>query len=128
MNGKTRFMKKGGGIVLGLLFLLIGMASCTYHENLKPEIPDEPSFATDVIPIFNQSCNMTGCHNTGGMAPDLTEDNAYVSLTAGGYVVAEDAASSTLYTAIDGGTMDAYASDLDRAIIERWIEQGAENN
>ena len=49
MKGKIWFMKKSGEIIFGLLFFFMAMASCTYHENVKPDIPKDPSFAKDVM-------------------------------------------------------------------------------
>ena len=78
--------------------LMICFSQCTWHE-----IPDEPidvqdvSFEMDIIPIFNASCNTVGCHNTGGIAPDLSEGNAYESLTDGNYYNVDSPEDSELY-------------------------------
>lgn len=112
-------------IVLGL-----GMASCTYHTNdYDPlEVPDDVSFEIDIIPIFEESCNSAGCHN-GSIAPNLTRDVAYQSLIFGNYVVlGTQAEDNVLYQVIDGGSMQSYATDLERAYIKKWIDEGALNN
>ncbi|MFC2123566.1 hypothetical protein ACFLU5_02045 [Bacteroidota bacterium] len=129
MNRIIRFMRKGGVIILGLLLFFMGLASCTYHENkyVEPEVPDVVSFSDHVIPIFDQSCN-EGCH-AAGIPPDLSEDMAYTSLTTQGWLDTDDPENSSFYKSIDdGGIMYGYATDLDRAMILKWIEQGAENN
>ena len=129
-----RIMKSKLKHVIGkLLFVItvsgVGLASCTYYTNdYDPsEAPDGVSFTDDVIPIFEAKCNDAGCHN-GTIPPNLTRDVAYTSLMTGGYVVAEDAEGSTLYQAIDGGTMTTFASDLERSYIKKWIDEGALNN
>lgn len=118
-----------------LLFAMIiggfAMASCTYHTNdYDPlEVPDDVNFDADIVPIFEASCNDAGCHN-GSIAPDLRRDVAYQSLISGGFVTDVSAAENNiLYQKIDdGGSMYVYATDLDRAYIKKWIEEGALNN
>ena len=117
-----------------LLFALfvsgLGLASCTYHTNdYDPTTPPDPLyFGEHIIPIFEASCNNAGCHN-GTIAPNLTEPVAYNSLIGGGYVVpGTQAEDNSLYQVIDGGSMQGYATDKDRAYIKKWIDDGAENN
>ena len=84
------------------------------------------SFSADVVPIFESKC--TRCHG-GTRPPDLTAENAYLSLTSGNYLDTEIPEESYLYKKIDGnGSMSEYADDHDRAVILKWIEQGAEEN
>ena len=121
-------MKKGGVVCLGLLLYFLGLAGCTYHENkyVEPEIPEVVSFSEHVIPIFEQSFN-SGCHGAG-IPPDLSPEIAHTTLTTQGWVDTDEPENSRLYLSIDGGTMEGYATDTDRAMILAWIEQGAENN
>jgi len=123
-------MKRTPLIVLILALMGGVMVSCTYDE-IKPkkiDVPTVVSFSTDVIPIFNAKCNMTGCHSAGGQPPNLTSQNAYTSLTFYGYVDLVDPQASIIYQKITTGTMKQHASDQDRAIILKWIEQGANND
>ena len=130
---RTLKTKLEGWLVKSLLFFCVsslGIVSCTYHTNdYDPlDVPDNVSFDTDIIPIFEESCNAAGCHN-GSIPPNLTRDFAYVSLVGGGYVVPGTAAEDNiLYQTIDGGSMTAYATDLERAYIKKWIDEGALNN
>lgn len=75
------------GRLLGMLMLIIN--ACEYNQAipLEESVGDvgEMSFSADIIPIFNSSCNMSGCHSQGGQKPDLTPNNAHTSLTNGGY-------------------------------------------
>lgn len=110
--------------------LLIFLASCEY-ETITPkpiEVPDTVSFALNVMPIFDANCNASGCHSSGGISPDLTAPNAYVGLTFFGYVNTEEPEASSLYTKIFSGSMKDNASDQDREIILKWIQQGALDN
>ena len=127
---KTKLKQMLGKLLLAFIVSGLGLASCTYHTNdYDPlDVPDDVSFDADIVPIFEASCNNAGCHN-GSIAPNLTRDVAYESLIRGGYVMpgtlAED---NSLYQAIDGGSMEAYATDLERAYIKKWIDEGALNN
>lgn len=119
-----------GKLLLVSLFVGGGLSSCTYYENDYDPIvvPDNVSFEEHVIPIFEESCNNVGCHS-GAIPPDLQRDVAYNNLLFGGYVNEDGVAEGTiLYDKIDGGSMHDYATDQDRAIIKKWIEDGAQNN
>ncbi len=127
---KTRLRHITRHILLVIVLGCCGLGSCTYYTNeYDPlEVPDNVSFEADIIPIFDASCNVAGCHN-GTIAPDLREDKAYKSLMSGGYVTDVSAAENNkLYQVIDGGSMNAYATDLERAYIKKWIEEGALDN
>ncbi len=115
-----------------LILIVIGsiVISCTYDE-IKPkkvEVPDVVSFSVNVMPIFDGGCNVVGCHSNGGQPPNLTAPNAFVSLTYYGYVDIVEPEASIIYEKITTGTMKQYATDQDRAIILKWIQQGAEDN
>ena len=127
---KTKLGQLAGKLLFAIIVMGMGTASCTYHTNdYDPsEAPDNLSFSEQIIPIFNESCNSVGCHNEGGIPPNLTEDAAYVSLIGGGYVEPENSEGSELYIVIDGGTMTGYATDKERNYIKKWIDEGALNN
>jgi len=115
-------------VVAGLM-----ATSCTYDKILEEEIvvTIPVSFSADLIPIFNASCNMAGCHN-GSVAPDLRPSNAYNALISGNYVNTANPANSELYLWVTGKKsipMPPSGPDAaDNAIILAWIEQGALNN
>lgn len=106
------------------------LASCTYEEisPKKVEVPDSVKFSANIIPIFNTSCNQSGCHNKGGIPPDLSPQNAYVSLTFFGYVDIDAPEESILYEKIATGSMAKFATVQDRELIRKWIQQGALDN
>ncbi len=62
-----------------------------------PEVTKTVSFASDILPIFTKDCAVSGCHASGGKAPDLSAANAYSSLTSGGYIDTGSPESSGLY-------------------------------
>jgi hypothetical protein len=96
------------------------------------EITRTISFNGDIMPIFNSSCNLSGCHSAGGKSPELTTANAFNSLSAGSYFNTSDPANSQLYLWMSGkkGTpMPLSGPNKDyNALILAWIKQGAKNN
>ena len=118
-------------LIMPLILLAAVMAgqSCEWEKLAPVDVGDLPatvSFETHVQPIFTDNC--TKCHN-GTTPPNLLPDDSFIELTAGGYIKTDDPEQSKLYKAIDlGGSMNQYASDLDRAMILKWKTQGAEEN
>lgn len=111
-------------------FTCTGLASCTWEE-IKPQkvtTPDSAKFTLNIQPIFNTSCAKSGCHVKGGQAPDLSSGNAYTSLIFYGYVDTDLPEASILYQKITSGSMKDKATDADRALILKWIQQGALDN
>lgn len=109
---------------------LIFLVSCEY-ETIVPkviELPDEPvSFAEQVLPAL-QSAGCATCHS-GGVAPDLRADKAYTSLLNGGYLNVADPADSKLVKKINSGhATSGNLSGTDKALLIKWIEEGAKNN
>jgi hypothetical protein len=120
------------GMMLGFLILL--MNACKYDDILPPE-PDPGKtiyFSTDVIPIFNASCNGSSCHNGNGPSPDLRAAVAYESLWGGQLLDTVVPANSAIYlwmTGAKGLNMPPQGQQpADAATILQWIDQGAKNN
>ncbi|MFC2107774.1 hypothetical protein ACFLRY_05520 [Bacteroidota bacterium] len=117
-----------------LLFLLatclLFMVSCEYEwiEPDLPPIPNDVSFQNNIMPIFDKSCNMGGCHDAGAFDPDLSAANAYNNLIDGALVDTAAPDASILYTTLKSGSMKTYAEPGDAEIILAWIKQGAKNN
>jgi hypothetical protein len=120
--------------VLGVLVMTLSISSCYYDDTMEDAVPMDTdiSFQNDVISIFNTSCNVLGCHNSGGISPDLSPPNAYNSLISNGYINTDDPTISELYLWVTGqkGTpMPVSGTDpvISNTILS-WIEQGALNN
>jgi hypothetical protein len=92
------------------------------------EVPDSVSFSANVLPIFDARCDNTGCHATGGIAPDLTTANAYTNLIVFGYVDTDLPEQSQLYLKMSTGSMAKFTSPGDADIVLKWIQQGALDN
>ena len=130
MSSKHNFL-----IIISSAFLALAVSSCYYDEvlePLEPAVTGEVSFSKDIVPLLNKSCNTSGCHNTGGIKPDLTAAKAYDALTIGNYISVSSPENSELYQWIRGkrGTpMPLSGPDATiNAAVLAWIKQGAKNN
>jgi hypothetical protein len=126
--------KKTGGLVF--IFSLLLFMGCYKNKTVffetGAEITRPVSFAADIIPIFNSSCSIRGCHNTGEKAPDLSAANAFTSLTVGNYLNIATPETSTVYQWITGKKSTPMpVGGINKnynALILAWIKQGAQNN
>jgi hypothetical protein len=115
------------------VFLLAGCyKDTTVVLDTGSEITRPVSFAADIIPIFNKSCNLSGCHSAGGKTPDLTAANAFNSLSSGNFLNTSDPENSELYLWLTGKKstpMPVGGINKDyNALVLAWIKQGAKNN
>ena len=126
-------------ILMALLLVITSIVFLTGCYKDKTVIPDTGaeitrpvSFSADIIPIFDKSCSLSGCHSPGGKSPDLTAANAFNSLSVGNYFDVNNPENSTIYLWITGKRstqMPPTGINLDyNALILAWIKQGAQNN
>jgi hypothetical protein len=126
------------GVTCSIL-LFIGMLSCT-RDIGKPKIecvtPSIVSFNQNIIPLFNQYCNTSGCHS--GTSPsgnlNLEASVAYSRLTAPGkgyidtinpnYSLLTSQMNSISQPMPPSGNLDKCKLDL----VFKWIQQKAKNN
>ena len=96
------------------------------------EITKDVVFTADVVPIFEKNCSLSGCHGTGGIAPDLSSANAFNAFFNGGYLDVANPANSKIYGFVSGKLTPAMPiSGVDPTIaatVLAWIQQGAQNN
>jgi hypothetical protein len=89
------------------------------------------SFKSDVLPIFTASCLGSGCHDNGGVSPNLSEGLAYLSLTEGGMVDTLQPEKSVLYDRIKIKGDMPKSGKLPEIQIQKillWIKQGTKDN
>ena len=115
------------------LFLFTTFFSCEYEEMIPPStLPENVSFKNDIIPLFNQSCNAIGCHNEGGISPDLSEANAYNDILDNNLVDFNNAENSILYMrmidVLSPMPMSGILSETQTNKVLVWIREGAINN
>jgi len=124
-------------IFLGLIFLMIMGISLTgcYKDIILPDVavdPDGPpqavSYKTDLAPIFNSKCALSGCHVSGAHKPDLALTISYQAIINGGFVNIIVPKESILYKNINGGMKEYIPSATDRQKVYDWIRNGAPNN
>jgi predicted small secreted protein len=126
-------MKKSIIFIAVVVMMGITMAGCYYDEVVGGDVgmPQNVSFSSDVVPIFQKNCNNSGCHDQIPSAkPSLAGDKAYNALLQGGYVNTIAPNQSKLYSSITDGSMppSGSLSSLDIKIILAWINEGAKNN
>jgi hypothetical protein len=112
------------------IFCLFGSAlfyfSCK-HELIVPDNIPEICFESEVLPIFQNNCSMTGCHDAVGESGYVL--NNYIGISHA--VVSGKPYESPAYKAIIAksgeGKMppDKPLSLENRTIIRLWIQQGA---
>jgi hypothetical protein len=91
------------------------------------------SFAGSIQPILDTHCAMSSCHNTGGIAPDLSSGKGYSSLLNGGYVDTASPESSGIYLWLTGQKKTPMPpggpnpSNINSLMLA-WIQQGAPDN
>lgn len=114
------------------VLLLGGCYKSTTVFLAAPEVTRDVTFANDILPIFQKSCALPGCHNAGGQVPDLTEGRAYAALLEEDMINFEDPENSELYDWLSGKRTPAMplgGSDQEiNAIVLAWLKQGAQNN
>jgi hypothetical protein len=122
MKSATIFtLLRGMAVFAAVMFAI----SCTH----KPDLQDVPEicFESEVLPIFLNSCAISGCHDGSG-EPDLVL-NSYSNIMRG--IKAGDPDGSKIYKSItrtsgeDKMPPDQPLSADNRTIIRLWIEQGA---
>jgi len=122
-----------GSIVLLVIILVSCVKTTTVVKSAGASITETMSFSKDILPIFDKSCSMSGCHGAGGKTPVLTAASAYSSLTIGKYFKANDPENSLLILWMNGKKspvmpLGAAPDATNTAKIYAWINQGAKNN
>jgi len=125
-------------IYTGVMFtLLIGLSGC-YKDIITPELasgpddlpPQQVSFQTELVPIFNTNCALAGCHVSGARAPYLTTAVAFTQIVNGGFVNLAIPKESMIYQMITGEMaqyMPAPVKTNTQKVYD-WIRNGAPNN
>lgn len=128
MRQKSRFTRTVLSLFLAVFVLPFAGCEYDYVEPDNAPIDTQVSFSGDVVPIFNSSCNFSGCHSAGAVSPDLTPANAYKSLFDEDMIDKKNPANSELYTEVNKGSMKKYSTPDKNKIILAWITQGALDN
>jgi hypothetical protein len=122
-------------IIMGMIMgLAVGLYSCYKDVNL-PEAtvdPDGPpqtvSYRTDIAPMLNSKCALSGCHVAPAHKPYMLTDISYNQIVGGGFVNTIIPKESTIYKMINGEMKEYIPSAADRQKVYDWIRTGALNN
>ncbi len=126
-----------------LSFILVLGINCVNNvEDQVPEIPDEPiSYASDIQPIFNNTCGGGFCHTNGDNVNGVNLASYQNSITSMGssygglIIIPSNADNSPLVDKLGSNpefgsrmplTGSISSSDVGKIIA--WINQGAQNN
>jgi hypothetical protein len=125
------------GLVLTASCLLLLM-SCSKDVTLiipnNEEVTQTVSLKDNLVPMFSKNCALSGCHNTGGLKPDLSADKAYNSIINGNYTDLTTPENSLIYLWLTGKKSTpmpvgaANNPDNINQFVLAWIKQGAKNN
>ncbi len=124
-------------LVLAIISLAVFFAPGCYKGTTVDlsndlEITRDVAFAADIVPLFEKSCSLSGCHSSGGIAPDLSTANSFNALSTGGYIDVDNPENSRLYGFVSGRltpVMPVSGADPEiSALVLAWIKQGAQNN
>lgn len=119
MKNRTLFLI--ASLSLGLIVF-----SCK-HDKADISTFKDVCFETEVLPIFQNNCAMSGCHGAGGGEAGFVLDN-YQGIKDG--ISAGDPLNSKLYKTITNEWINMMPPDNplskdQRTTIRLWIEQGA---
>jgi len=124
-------MKNKGLSLLAILFLMAFFNACDY-EFIQPKkiVVNDVSFKNAVVPIFNQKCNMSGCHTVGHFKVDLTPENAYNDLFAKNLINKVKPEESKIYVKLlsTSGIHAGKTTPTEQSTILKWIQEGAKDN
>jgi hypothetical protein len=111
-----------GGVILFIMFF----SSCEKVVYPPPVIPDTLSYSLDIQPIWDVKC--IDCHNDPSVRdPDLRPDFSYDALISGEYVDTVDAANSKLMKKLYG-SHNSRATEAEKQLVLKWINEGAKDN
>jgi hypothetical protein len=112
-------------------FFITG-CSKDYYGITEVDLNDTISFSATLKPMFESNCTASGCHNTGGIAPDLTPDYAYSNLILYNLVDIDVPENSVLYVRMNATSSpmppSGKLSDYEISQVLAWITQGANDN
>ncbi|MFY0673237.1 MAG: hypothetical protein JXQ87_07525 [Bacteroidia bacterium] len=113
---------------------LFAFASCTWEEGEPFDGSDvsDVSYEFDILPIWNESCNMSGCHPSGGIPPDLSIENGFESIIALDMVDTLAPEESILYKRMIDAQKPMPTTGIlppsQTNLVLVWITEGAKNN
>ena len=117
-----------------VLFTAVGLVCCDRDGSLLDAgvdpygAPQSASCKTELAPLCNTKCNVTGCYASVAHKPYMATDISYPQITNGGFVNTLLPKQSILYQKINGEMKEYIPSATDRQKVYDWIRNGTPNN
>lgn len=115
-------------VMLSVSFLVLFMPSSCRHDTDQAELLPDICFEKDILPIFQTSCAISGCHNSSAEGGYNLSD--YEGIMKG--ITPGEPLKSEIYTSLiniwsaeEMMPPDRPLSPEYRSLIKVWIEQGA---
>jgi hypothetical protein len=141
---EVRSIVPAGAVSAGIVMTVAGRSSTAVAYSIIGTPVGMLSFGSDIQPILNTGCALSGCHRPPGPSSGFDQSN-YAGLRAGGVrfgtnvILPGDSANSEIIRAMRGtasvsrmplGGPWASAGVPDSLIrtVATWIQQGAQNN
>lgn len=123
MMGHHKIKEMKNTIILIWTSMLLMVGACEYknEEELfgrETECAEEVFFLTDIQPIIQTNCALSGCHAKGGTSPELTSFEKVAGRAAD---VAHETQSGHMPPASSGKSLSAEEINM----ISCWVQQGA---
>ncbi len=102
----------------------LAITSCTKDKAANPAaIVDcsKVTFSGDIMPIMQNSCNTTGCHNAGGAAPMPLTSYSEIKIYVDNGMIADR-------VLVKGDMPPGGLPEDQKKKIKCWIENGAPDN
>lgn len=109
---------------IGIGCVALAAAACAKDKTQKPECFDSVSFQTDIMPMVEQNCSTSGCH-------DVSAAGGYELLTYSEVKASADIMLSAMNYETGLSPMPQGAPPMDSTIIGQfncWIKQGTPDN
>src|SRR5512133_2658599 len=112
--------------VILLVCISVSAASCRHEAILDQNVP-EICFEREVLPIFRNSCSITGCHDGTGESHYVFDNYIDISHSVVSGIPEERPAYKAVIQSFGEGRMppDRSLSLENRTILRFWILQGA---
>lgn len=115
-------------LLLSFIGGLVVFSSCTHETTLQPNLEETVYFNTQILPMFQNTCAVSGCHNSVTKEDGYDLSN-YASIISKG-IIPGDATKSLIYKTITGESKLMPPNNplpIDqRTLVKLWIDQGAE--
>ncbi len=104
-------------LLLASFFVIYNSCSKSSNGSTSGTCDPNVSFSTQVLPLLNQKCNISGCHNN-------------VSAVSYSTYTAAQSAASLIKSSVVSGSMPRNGSltATQKSIITCWVDNGAKNN